>query len=205
MVGSWGYIVYYGGRMPEYRRLYVPGGTVFLTVVTYRRLPLFSDLANVNRLREAMRTVLAEAPFSFEAAVVLPDHFHVLWTLPPGDTRYSKRIGRIKVEFTQALRGRNALPSDRSLSRAKHRESDVWQRRFIEHTIRDDDDFERHLNYIHYNPVKHGYVACAHAWPYSSFSKWVGRSVYAANWACSCNGKIWQPPDWQEIEEHAGE
>ena len=191
--------------MPKYRRLYVPGGAVFLTVVTHERRPLFKDPRNIERLRQAATTVMAEMPFAFEAAVVLHDHFHVLWTMPEGDTNYSKRMGRLKVEFTQSLQGRNALPVDVSASRRKHRESDVWQRRFMEHTIKDEQDFEDHLHYIHYNAVKHGYVTCPHAWPHSSFEKWIARGVYTRKWACACGGAIWQPPDWRAIGEYAGE
>jgi putative transposase len=191
--------------MPNYRRLYVPGGTVFLTVVTHERRPLFEDPNNMVRLRKAAQTVMDEMPFDFEAAVILHDHFHVLWTLPERDTDYSKRIGRLKVEFTQLLHGCNALPVDVSASRHKHRESNVWQRRFMEHTIKVEQDFADHLHYIHYNAVKHGYVTCPHAWPYSSFEKWIARGVYTQKWACMCGGRIWQPPDWRTIAEHAGE
>ena len=183
----------------------MPGGTVFLTVVTHERRPLFKDPRNIERLRQAATNVMAEMPFAFEAAVVLHDHFHVLWTMPEGDTNYSKRMGRLKVEFTQSLQGRNALPVDVSASRRKHRESDVWQRRFLEHTIKDEQDFEDHLHYIHYNAVKHGYVTCPHAWPHSSFEKWIARGVYTRKWACACGGAIWQPPDWRAIGEYAGE
>jgi putative transposase len=189
--------------MPNYRRLFVPGGTVFLTVATYRRAPLFRDEANVARLRQAVTTVRKELPFDFVAAVVLPEHLHVLWTLPPGDVEYPKRIGRIKVEFTHSLRGTDALPSDVCASRRKHRESNVWQRRYIEHTIRDERDFEDHMNYIHYNPVKHGLVSCPHAWPYSSFRKWVKGGAYPEDWACVCGGQTWPVPDWEELASRA--
>ena len=191
--------------MPNYRRLYVPGATVFLTVVTHERRPLFQDPRNIERLRQAATTVMAEMPLAFEAAAVLHDHFHVLWTMPEGDTNYSKRMGRLKVEFTQRFRW--AVPTLQSVcaSRRKHRESDVWQRRFMEHTIKDEQDFGDHLHYIHYNAVKHGYVTCPHAWPYSSFEKWIARGVYTRKWACACGGAIWQPPDWRAIGEYAGE
>src|SRR5205814_1011450 len=106
----------------DYRRLRVPGGTVFLTVVTHQRQPLFAALENIMRLRQAIRTVMQEMPFDFEGAVVLPDHMHFLWTLPTGDDAYSKRVGRIKVAFTHSLRGRHALPAASSPSRRKHRD-----------------------------------------------------------------------------------
>jgi len=75
----------------------------------------------------------------------------------------------------------------------------------MEHTIKDEQDFEDHLHYIHYNAVKHGYVNCPHAWPYSSFEKWIGRGVYTQKWACACGGRVWKPPDWRAIAGHAGE
>jgi putative transposase len=186
--------------MANYRRLHVPGGTVFLTLVTFERVPLFADPANVLRLRQAVATIKQELPFEFEAAVVLPDHVHFLWTLPQGDADYSKRVCRLKVEFTQSLRGVHALPTTVCASRRKHRESDVWQRRFLEHPIRDDDDFEQHVHYIHYNAVKHGLVACPHLWPYSSFRKWVARDAYSLDWACVCSGRPPPRMDWGPIE-----
>ena len=148
--------------MPEYRRAYVPGGTFFLTLVTYQRNSLFSDPENISRLRHAVATVKSEMPFYLTGAVILPDHIHFLWTLPVGDQAYSKRVGRLKVIFTQSLHGKGALPQNVSNSRRKHHESYIWQRRFWEHTIRDEGDFEQHLNYIHYNSVKHGLVSCPH-------------------------------------------
>ncbi|WP_228041121.1 transposase, partial [Nodosilinea sp. LEGE 07088] len=119
-------------------------------------------------------------PFDVTAAVVLPNHIHFLWTLPDGN--YSKRVGRLKVLFTRILRGSGALPQDVCLSRQRQRESDVWQRRFWEHTIRDEADWVGHLNYLHYNPVKHGLVRCSHEWEYSSFRWFVGEGMYAEDW-----------------------
>lgn len=176
--------------MAEYRRKYLPGGTFFLTLVTYNRTPLFANPENVSHLRNAIATTRAEMPFEITAAVVLPDHLHFLWTLPPTDTNYSQRVGRLKVLFTQSLRSKQALPQV-SISRRKHRESDVWQRRFWEHTIRDQADLSNHLNYIHYNPVKHGFVSCPHLWQYSSFDRWVRLGKYAADWRCCCGGRKW--------------
>jgi putative transposase len=204
-VGTAHRILLYGAGMPNYQRAYVPGGTFFLTVATYERRPLFADAANVERLRRAVRKVKQELPFDFVAAVVLPDHFHFLWTLPEGDSEYPKRIGRIKVEFTHSLRGVDALPVHVSASRRRHRESDVWHRRYWEHTVRDEHDFEMHLDYIHYNPVKHGLCRCPHQWPYPSFRKWVARGVYAPDWACVCGGRTWKEPDWGRVAGHTGE
>lgn len=140
-------------------------------------------------LRMATATVLSEIPFEMTAAVILPDHLHFLWTLPPDDCNYSKRIGRLKVLFTQALRGKQALPQTVSPSRRKHRESDVWQRRFWEHTITDEADLVKHLDYLHYNPVKHGLVKCPYQWQYSSFHRYVQQGVYGDDWGCQCDGK----------------
>ncbi|MGD1904577.1 MAG: transposase [Leptolyngbyaceae cyanobacterium] len=111
--------------MSNYRRAYIPGSTVFLTCVTYNRAPLFAAVVNIKRLRQAVGQVKAEAPFEIVAAVVLPDHVHFIWTLPPNDSDYSKRMGRIKVLFTRALKGQNNQEAHLSPSRRKHRESDV--------------------------------------------------------------------------------
>jgi putative transposase len=175
--------------MPEYRRVHMPGGTYFFTVVTFDRQPLFADPANVELLRDAIRAVRTERSFDFVAGVILPDHTHFIWTLPEGDSDYSWRIGRMKVLFTRSLRescSHTAVAPNES--RAKHGEATVWQRRFWEHTIGDERDLEHHFDYLHFNPVKHGLCACPHAWPASSFAKWVGQKVYAGDWCCACHG-----------------
>lgn len=175
--------------MSQYRRAYTPGATVFLTLVTYNRNPIFADSHNVVYLRSVIAAMRSEMPFEITAAVVLPDHLHFLWTLPSNDSNYSKRVGRLKVGFTQSLRGKHALPQNVSLSRRRHREGDVWQRRFWEHTIKDETDLANHFNYLHYNPVKHGLVQCPHEWQYSSFHWYVQRGVYDRDWGCRCHGK----------------
>ena len=187
-MGIIGLVIYPGKSkpMPQYRRFYVPGGTYFLTIVTYKCQPLFSHPENISRLRQAVATVKSEMPFTIVGAVVLPDHLHFVWTLPNGDSNYSKRVGRLKVLFTQSLRGKEALPNNVSISRQKHRESNVWHRRFWEHTIRDDQELEAYLNYIHYNPVKNGLVTCPHLWEYSSFHSWVKKEIYSPQWCCIC-------------------
>ena len=191
--------------MPEYRRLYLPGGTIFLTLVTYQRQPLFNNPENISRLRKATAQMRREKPFDIIGAVVLPDHIHFLWTLPSQDTNYSQRVSRLKVLFTWSLRGRKNKPQNISESRRKHRESNVWQRRFWEHTIRDEKDLEKHLEYIHYNPVKHGLVTCPHLWNYSSFHQWVKQGKYQLDWACICGGKHLQIPDFKDIALQVGE
>lgn len=121
--------------MSQYRRSYLPGGVFFLTLVTYQRIPLFSEVENIFRLRKAIAKMRQEKPFDITAAVILPDHLHFIWTLPPNDSDYSQRMSRFKVLFTRSLRGKSALSLEISASRRKHRESNVWQRRFWEHTI----------------------------------------------------------------------
>jgi len=189
--------------MPNYRRAYVPGGTFFLTVVTHHRNSIFSEPENIQRLRNALKEVMREAPFQIPAAVVLPDHMHFLWCLPRGDRDYSRRVGRMKVLFTRSLGHTVESYPVGSASRRKHRESEIWQRRFWEHTIADEEDFERHLDYIHYNPVKHGLVACAHLWPYSSFSRWVQAGYYNPEWGCCCDDRRPKPP--ADLDHEAGE
>jgi len=191
--------------MSDYRRAYVPGGTFFLTLVMYNRLSLLADSRNISQLRRALVTVRQEHPFEVIAAVVLPDHLHFLWTLPPSDPNFSKRVGRLKVLFTQSLQGQPIVPQNVSHSRLSHRESNVWQRRFWEHTIRDERDFQQHLDYIHYSPVKHGLTPCPHLWAYSSFGRWVQQGAYAVDWCCTCDGRQASAPDFTEIEETVGE
>ena len=191
--------------MPEYRRANIPGSSIFLTIVTYERRKLFSVRDNIDKLRQACSVILAEKPFTIDAAVILPEHVHFLWTLPPGDRDYSYRVGRMKVLFTRALRGANNLPDDVCKSRQKHRESDVWQRRFYEHTIRDESDLRKHLDYLHFNPVKHGLVKCVHGWEYSSFHRGVRRGDYDVKWGCQCNDNIFTPAVTNIIDLEMGE
>ena len=179
--------------MSEYRRAHVPGSSVFITMVTYQRQKLFVAAENIDKLRQACATTISEKPFAIEAAVILPEHIHFLWRLPPDDSDYSYRVGRMKVLFTRALRGVNVLPNDVSESRRKHRESDVWQRRFYEHTIRDEVDLRRHLDYLHFNPVKHRLVKCVHEWEYSSFHRSVRRGEYEREWGCQCRNNQFSP------------
>jgi putative transposase len=194
--------------MSDYRRWFVAGGSYFFTIVTRDRLPLFGKPSNIALLRDSIRFVKEELPFAFEAAVALPDHMHFIWTLPRGDFDYPKRIGRMKARFTKLWRaecGVRTFDSGRSSSRRKHRESNLWQRRFWEHTIQSESEFEALLDYIHYNPVKHGYAACPHAWETSSFHKWVERSVYERQWACQCKGRVAEPLDFKTIETFVSE
>jgi REP-associated tyrosine transposase len=192
--------------MPEYQRSRQNGGTFFFTIVTFERQPLFATAANVEHLRNAIRTVRNEQPFNILAGVILPDHLHLMWELPQGDHDFSSRIGKLKVNFTKSIHRdvTRSAPTAGS-SRRTHRESHVWQRRFWEHTIRDERDFENHLNYLHYNPVKHGLAKCPHAWAASSFDLWVKQGVYDAAWCCSCDGKTAPPPYPNEFDNTRAE
>jgi putative transposase len=126
------------------------------------------------------------------AIVLLSDHVHCIWTLPENDHDFSTRWSFIKSCFTRRYLAAGGHESAISDSRRCHEERGVWQRRFWEHLIRDQDDLNRHLNYIHYNPVKHAHCACPHAWPHSSFDRWVASGMYEVSWQCACNGH--RPP-----------
>jgi putative transposase len=191
--------------MPDYRRAFVPGGTFFLTIVTHERRPLFAEPPNVERLRRVLREIRQADSFEFVAGVVLPDHLHFIWALPRGDADFSRRVGRMKVLFTRSLCGPGNLPVAVSASRRSHRESDVWQRRFWEHTIVDEEDLENHLHYLHYNPVKHALATCPHFWPHSSFAKWVRLGLYTGDWGCACGGRRPELPDLSSLIEKTGE
>ncbi len=166
--------------MPNYRRAHVPGGTYFFTVVTHKRKPVFHDPVAVNLLRTSLRRVQRTRPFLIDAIVVLPDHLHAIWTLPERDDDCGVRWSLIKRYVSSGLPGFTAGPDEPS--RNKRRERTVWQRRYWEHLIQGEDDFRRHVDYIHYNPVKHGLVRTPADWPYSSFRRAVARGDYPAHW-----------------------
>ena len=164
--------------MPDYRRWRVAGGSYFFTVnLLDRRTPLLVE--HIDLFRAAFHAVRTAHPFHVDAVVVLPEHLHCVWTLPPGDADFSTRWRLIKGEFSRSL------PSGgerQSASRMKHRERGIWQRRFWEHVIRDDRDFARHVDYIHFNPVKHGLVKRPIDWPHSSIHDFVRRGIVPAEW-----------------------
>jgi putative transposase len=135
--------------MSNYRRAQTPGGSYFFTVVTYRRQALLLHPESRHILRQVIRRVRKEYPFVIDAWVLLPEHMHCIWTLPPGDSDFSKRWGIIKAQFSKAAKGLLRCKAWINASKAKHRESTVWQRRFWEHQIRDQDDFNRHVEYIY--------------------------------------------------------
>jgi putative transposase len=168
--------------MPDYRRALIRGGTLFFTVVTYNRLPLFASEETRALLKAAYTKVQERFPFGTDAICLLPDHIHCIWSLPEGDANYSLRWGEIKKQFTIAYHKGFTEKQPRNLSRWKRGESTVWQRRFWEHTIRDLDDYHKHIDYIHYNPVKHGLANSPADWSWSSFGKYVKMGYYAGDW-----------------------
>ena len=157
--------------MSNYRRIYLPDHRYFFTVVTHNRFNLFSDDKNVQLLKAAFRYVQSRKYFKIDAICILPNHLHCIWTIPE-DSNYSIRWQMIKTNFSRQYRYKNPGSVQKKL----------WQPRFWEHVIRDRDDWQRHVDYIHYNPVKHGLVASAKEWKYSSFCKFYEQSFYDDGW-----------------------
>jgi len=167
--------------MPEYRRNRVPGGTYFFTVnLANRRSDLL--VREIETLRAAIRAVRLTRPFHIDAWVILPDHMHCIWTLPEDDTDFSGRWRAIKMWFTKALLNRDG--------------NSIWQKRFWEHTIRDDRDYRAHMDYVHFNPVKHGLATHPADWPYSTFRKCLALGLY---------DPAWSSPDQNNIPSATGE
>ena len=165
--------------MPNYRRAWHPGGTYFFTVNLLRRQGNDLLTRQFELLRDTVRSVRQRHPFAIHGWVVLPEHLHCVIELPAGYADFATRWRLIKMEFSKAL------PRTEHLSdvRARRGERGIWQRRYWEHLIRDDDDFRAHMDYVHINPVKHGLVKRAFEWPYSTFHRLVEDGVYPADWA----------------------
>lgn len=168
--------------MPNYIRSIQNGGTFFFTVVTFQRRPILTTKQSRDILRTTINEVRSIQPFEIEAWILLPDHLHSIWTLPDNDHDFSKRWGLIKARFSKYAKSHFHCEQWINPSKTKHRESTIWQRRFWEHQIRDEADFNTHMNYLHYNPVKHGLVKRVADWPYSTFHKYVKKGVYPTNW-----------------------
>ena len=163
----------------RYQRANTPGGTYFFTVnLANRNSTLLTD--EIDLLRASINKVKAQHPFRLDAMVILPEHLHTLFTLPNYDNDFATRWMLIKSGFSRQLPKHETL----SNSRKSKRERGIWQRRYWEHLIRNEEDFERHVHYIHYNPVKHGHVERASDWPYSSIHDHIKRGLLDKNWAC---------------------
>ncbi|MGI0481813.1 REP-associated tyrosine transposase [Geminocystis sp. CENA526] len=169
----------------EYRRTQIQGGTYFFTVVTYNRHPILCYPDNIQLLREAFAYAMKRYPFIIDAIVILPDHLHCIWTLPEGDGDFSTRWRLIKSYFSRKCERK--YQGQISKSRQKKQEKAIWQRRFWEHFIRDEQDFINHVDYIHYNPVHHGLVKAVKDWQYSSFDRYVKQEMYDRDWGISEN------------------
>jgi putative transposase len=167
--------------MPRYRRLKIEGATYFFTVNTHLRRPILTTEVVREALREGIMQLRQNMPFTIEAWVLLPDHIHTIWTLPPGDANYASRWAIIKREASKRWQSSKG-PTMLSASQQIRQETGFWQRRFWEHQIRDDIDFQRHLDYIHWNPVKHGYARKVADWPYSTFHRFLAQGLYPPDW-----------------------
>ncbi len=167
----------------EYRRAFIPGGSYFFTLVTEKRRPIFDTVATIDVLRNAFRIVRTAHPFEIVAIVIMPDHLHCIWTLPPGDADYALRWRLIKSWFTRHCNPVLRLEPDSS--RVRKQQQAIWQHRYWEHVLRDETDFRKHVEYIHYNPVKHGYATAPVDWPYSSFRRFVESGSYSKDWGRS--------------------
>jgi putative transposase len=169
--------------MSNYRRANTKGGTYFFTVVTYRRQRFLCNETVRTALREGIQATQATHPFTIDGWVLLPDHLHCIWTLPVDDADFGIRWAMIKRYVTKQCNPELKRDDWMKRSKQKRKESTIWQRRFWEHQIRDDRDYENHMDYLHYNPVKHGLVAKVANWQYSTFHRYVRQGVYGMDWA----------------------
>ena len=167
--------------MPDYRRNLIAGGCYFFTVNLLERYQNQLLIQQIDLLRDVVRHVREKHPFHIDGWVVLPDHMHCIWTLPHGDDDYVKRMRLVKTFFSKNI------PKTERRSRVRHKKGErgIWQRRYWEHTIRDERDYSVHMDYLHYNPVKHGYVDRVMDWPHSTFRHHVKQWLYPENWAVS--------------------
>jgi putative transposase len=186
--------------MSDYRRWFVAGGTFFFTVVAYNRRPILATDDGRTFLRNAIESVRGRHPFTLIANVLLPDHWHLVMQLPPGDERYSLRMQQIKGEFTDQWLAAGLPEAKVTQSQRERSERGIWQPRFWEHTVRDAEDLERCADYIHYNPCKHDLVNRVADWQWSSFHRFVRLGHYDAEWGsiapkCATDGSDWGEPE----------
>lgn len=181
--------------MPEYRRIRVEGGTYFFTVVTYQRKPILTSEISRKILHDAWMDVKHRFPFETIGICLMPDHLHCIWKLPEGDSNYSVRWKEIKRLFSKQYAMQIGSGEPRNVSHQIRNEAAIWQRRFWEHTILDADDLDTHLDYIHYNPIKHGLTTRAADWPWSSFKRIVTDGFYDLDWIGDDTGRL-KGIDW---------
>ncbi|MDX7897842.1 REP-associated tyrosine transposase [Aeromonas media] len=177
--------------MANYKRAWQPGGTWFFTVVLAERQNNHLLVERIDLLRKVVREVQESHPFRIHGWVVLPEHLHALLELPDGDTNFPLRWRRIKSKFSRAIPNSEV----RSESRWRRGERGIWQRRYWEHLVRDQEDFNNHLDYIHINPVKHGLVTAPKDWPYSTFHRWVQQGRYPLTWGNTSMPEYKMSPD----------
>ncbi|WP_435950241.1 REP-associated tyrosine transposase [Psychrobacter sp. DM8] len=171
--------------MPRYIRSYTQGATYFFTLVSYNRRKILCEPDFLKAFKSSIRQIQQQYPFEIIAWVQLPDHIHCIWQMPENDANYSMRWSQIKRLTTQACPQYHSTKDALSLSEVKRNERGIWQRRFLEHQIRNESDFIKHMDYLHYNPVKHGLVDKVADWPYSSFHRYVRQGFYAEDWGGS--------------------
>ena len=171
--------------MPSYTRLKNPGGCYFFTVVTYKRRKVLCLPEVRTALRQAINNVRQTMPFEIVAWVLLSDHLHCIWTLPEGDSNYAMRWAKIKSQVTRQCK--HIASQNLTTTKTTKGELGFWQSRFWEHQIRDKKDLENHLNYIHYNPVKHGFCQIASQWQFSTLHRYIKQHKYSENWGEGIN------------------
>ena len=165
--------------MTNYRRTFVKGGYYFFAVVSYDRQRFFHETAAREILHKVFDEVRNKRPFEIIAMVLLPEHLHCVWKLPEGDSDFSTRWRLIKTKFTKTYLGNGGKEILQSNSRKKKQQRGIWQRRFWEHRIRDRKDLQRHIDYIHYNPIKHNLVKDLANWPWSTYHKYIESGKYS--------------------------
>ncbi len=173
------------------------GSTFFFTVVTHRRRSLLTTDLGRDCLRTAFLDVRRNHPFRTVAIVLLPDHLHAVWELPREDVDYSKRWRLIKRRFSQLWSERGGVEGNMTASRERKGERAIWQRRFFEHTCKDEDDVQRCVDYSHVNPLKHGLVSRVIDWPYSTFHRYVERGIYPPEWGSAAE---WYGDEFRHAE-----
>ena len=162
----------------DYRRVWQTGGCYFFTVVTHQRQNLLIQKDYIQFLREAFQHIHKKRPFTIDAIVVLPDHLHCIWRLPDNDADYATRWRLIKHFVSSKINKKHG-------NKIK-----IWQKRYWEHCLQNEDDWRNHIDYIHYNPVKHGYVLSPLEWPYSSFNKAVANGLYDKDWGKNIRNEV---------------